>query len=40
MFELGTSRHSYRSYLFAADTSDDRQQWMMMLAKVWMTECG
>jgi len=36
-FELGTSRKSARRYLFAAETSDMRQQWMMMLAKVLMT---
>jgi len=35
-FELGTSRQSARSYLFAAETSEDRQQWMTMLAKVRM----
>jgi len=36
-FELGTSRQSARCYLFGAETSDNRLQWMMMLAKVQMT---
>jgi len=36
-FEIATSRKSTRRYLFAAETSDLRQQWMLMLAKVLIT---
>jgi len=36
VFELGTSRKAGRIYVFAAETDDDRQQWMTTLAKVQM----
>ena len=36
VFELGTSRQAGRNYQFAAESADDRQQWMMILAKVFL----
>jgi len=33
-FELGTCRQAARCYVFAAESEDDRQQWMTTLAKV------
>jgi len=40
VFELGTCRLGARSYVFAAETSDDRQQWMTVLAKVQTLRVG
>ena len=34
MFELGTKKHGGRTFLFAAESAEERNAWMVKLAKV------